>query len=242
MSAQPETRTPKSEIANRLAPLAALKGLEATHLLINEIYASVQGESTHAGRPCAFIRTAVCNQRCKYCDTAYAFTQGKPVPLEEVVAKAVGFGTGLVEITGGEPMLQPLFVKLCEHLLAAGVEVLVETGGSHDISVIPSGVRAIVDVKTPGSGEEHANDYANLQRLRPGDEVKFVLTSQADYTWSRDLVTRESLHERTTVLFSPCWGMVDPKALVEWMLADKVPARLNLQLHKYVWGPTKRGV
>lgn len=234
--------TDSSDLARRLAPLAALRGLEATHLLINEIYASVQGESTHAGRPCTFIRTAVCNQRCRYCDTAYAFTQGQPMPLEEVVAKAVGFGTGLVEITGGEPMVQPLFVKLCERLLEAGCEVLVETGGSHDISVIPQGVRAIVDVKTPGSGEEPANDYANLRRLRPGDEVKFVLTSQADYAWARDLVRRENLHERTTVLFSPAWGMLDPKDLVAWMLADAVPARLNLQLHKYVWGPTKRGV
>lgn len=231
-----------STIADRLAPLAALKGLESTHLLINEIYASVQGESTHAGRPCAFIRTAVCNQRCRYCDTAYAFNQGSPMALADVVEKALSFNTGLVEITGGEPMVQPLFAKLCERLLAAGCEVLVETGGSHDISVIPRGVKAILDVKTPGSGEEHANDYRNLQRLRPGDEVKFVLTSQDDYAWARELVAREKLHERTTVLFSPAWGMVEPKDLVAWMLADGVPARLNLQLHKYVWGPTKRGV
>lgn len=226
----------------RLAPLAALKGLEASHLLINEIYPSVQGESTHAGRPCVFIRTAVCNQRCRYCDTAYAFTQGAPMALEHVVSTALGFGIRLVEITGGEPMLQPLFSTLCRRLLQAGCEVLVETGGSHDICAIPDGVRAIVDMKTPGSGEEPANHYANLQHLRPGDEVKFVLTSRDDYFWARDLVAGQRLHERTTVLFSPAWGMVDPAQLVAWMLADGVPARLNLQLHKFIWGPTKRGV
>lgn len=226
----------------RLAPLAALKGLEATHLLVNEIYASVQGESTHAGRPCVFIRTAACNQRCRYCDTAYAFTQGAPMALDDVLGKVKAFGIKLVEITGGEPMLQPLFVTLCERLLAAGLEVLVETGGSHDISVIPRGARAILDLKTPGSGEEPANDYGNLARLRPGDEVKFVLASRADYDWARDLIARENPHQRATLLLSPAWGMVDPAQLVAWMLADGVPARLNLQLHKYIWGPTRRGV
>jgi 7-carboxy-7-deazaguanine synthase len=226
----------------RLAPLQALRGRETTHLLIAEIYASVQGESTHAGRPCAFIRTAACNQRCSYCDTAWAFEGGTPMPLPEVVEKALAFGTGLVEITGGEPMLQPLFVPLCRALLDAGAEVLVETGGSHDISVIPAGVRAIVDVKTPGSGEEHANDRGNLARLRPGDELKFVLTSRDDYHWARDLVRREKLHERATVLFSPAWGRINPQDLVAWMLSDRVPARLNLQLHKYVWDPARRGV
>lgn len=239
---QSKVQSPKSNIDQRLAPLAALHGLEATHLLINEIYASIQGESTHAGRPCTFIRTAVCNQRCSYCDTAYAFTQGKPAHLDDVVRAALATGTPLVEITGGEPMLQPLFPELCRRLLADGREVLVETGGSHDVAVVPEGVKVILDVKTPGSGEEHANHYENLQRLRPGDEVKFVLTSRADYDWSRALVEREKLGERTVVLFSPAWGMIDPAELTRWMLEDGTPARLNLQLHKYIWGATKRGV
>jgi 7-carboxy-7-deazaguanine synthase len=264
MAAQSKIENPKSKVAERLKPLEAIKGLESTHLLINEIYASIQGESTHAGRPCTFIRTAVCNQRCSYCDTAYAFTQGEAVHIDEVVRRALiardsrfevrdsgtaAAGTpnleprtsNLVEITGGEPLLQPLFPELCRRLLDAACEVLVETGGSHDISVVPEGVRVILDIKTPGSREEHANDYGNLQRLRLGDEVKFVLTSRTDYEWSRDLMRQERLHERTTVLFSPAWNVVDPAELVAWMLEDGVPARLNLQLHKYVWG-NRRGV
>jgi 7-carboxy-7-deazaguanine synthase len=230
------------DMATRLAPLQRLQGLEATHLLIHEIYASVQGESTHAGRPCTFIRTTTCNQRCRYCDTAYAFTEGEPMHIDDVVREALVKGTGLVEITGGEPLLQPLFTKLCERLLQAGCEVLVETGGSRDTSCVPAGVKVILDIKTPGSGEEHANDYGNLNRLRAGDEIKFVLTSAQDYGWARDLIRRERLHERATVLLSPAWKLVDPQELVQWMLADNVPARLNLQVHKYIWPPHKRGV
>lgn len=229
-------------MAERLAPLKALQGRETTHLLIYEIYLSIQGESTHAGRPCVFVRTAVCNQRCSYCDTAYAFTGGTVMPLEDVFNAALAFKTPLVEITGGEPLVQQAVPELCRRLLAAGCELLIETGGSRDISVLPPGVKRIVDVKTPGSGEEHANDYANLARLRPGDEVKFVLTSRADYEWSRDFVARERLHERTTVLFSPAWKLVDPAVLAAWINTDHAPVRLNLQLHKYVWNPSKRGV
>jgi 7-carboxy-7-deazaguanine synthase len=255
----------QSTIAERLKPLDALKGRESTHLLINEIYASIQGESTHAGRPCTFIRTAVCNQRCSYCDTAYAFTQGEAMHIDDVMRRVLGtrvvapatlpvepdhpspaglpvpLQTSLVEITGGEPLLQPLFPELCRRLLADGCEVLVETGGSHDISIVPEGVHVILDVKTPGSGEEHANDYGNLRRARAGDEAKFVLTGRADYEWARDLVHRERLHQRTTVLFSPAWKLLEPAELASWMLEDGVPARLNLQLHKYIWG-NRRGV
>jgi 7-carboxy-7-deazaguanine synthase len=229
-------------VADRLKPMEKLRGLEATHMLINEIYASIQGESTHAGRPCVFIRTSVCNQRCSYCDTAYAFTEGEPIALDDVVARALSYGIPLVEITGGEPMLQPLLPQLCRRLMQAGCEVLIETGGSHDISVIPSGVKTIVDVKTPGSGEEHANDYGNLNRLRTGDEVKFVLTSRADYDWARDFVQREELWRRTTILFSPAWARIKPADLSAWLIADRLPARLNLQLHKFVWPASKRGV
>jgi 7-carboxy-7-deazaguanine synthase len=229
-------------VADRLKPLEKLRGIEATHLLINEIYASIQGESTHAGRPCVFIRTSVCNQRCSYCDTAYAFTEGEPIALNDVVTRALSHGIPLVEITGGEPMLQPLLPLLCTRLMQAGCEVLIETGGSHDISAIPAGVKTILDVKTPGSGEEHANHYANLKKLRPGDEVKFVLTSRADYEWAREFLRREKLDQRTTVLLSPAWARVKPADLSAWLIADKLPARLNLQLHKFIWPASKRGV
>jgi 7-carboxy-7-deazaguanine synthase len=231
--------TDATEMQKRLEPMQALAGMEDTHLLINEIYASIQGESTHAGRPCTFIRTTTCNQRCRYCDTAYAFTQGSPVHIDDVVRRALGFGLKLVELTGGEPLLQPLAPELCRRLIDAGCEVLIETGGSRDISVLPEGVKVILDIKTPGSGEEHANDYANLGRLRDGAEVKFVLTSRADYDWALALIGRESL---APVLFSPAFGMLDASELAAWMTADNAPARLNLQLHKYIWPPTRRGV
>lgn len=147
-----------------------------------------------------------------------------------------------MEITGGEPLLQPLVPELCRRLLKAGCEVLMETGGSQDISVVPEGVRVILDVKTPGSREDHANDYANLQRLKPGHEVKFVLVSRADYDWARALLHRENLHERAPILFSPAWKLLEPAQLAAWMIEDNVPARLNLQLHKFVWPPHMRGV
>lgn len=244
MPVQSNIQNPNTKIglAERIQPLRVLAGRESTHLLIYEIYLSIQGESTHAGRPCVFVRTAACNQRCSYCDTAYAFTGGNVMALEDVLARALAFKTPLVEITGGEPLLQAAIPDLCRRLLAAGCEVLMETGGSRDISLLPEGVKRIVDVKTPGSGEEHANDYENLHRLRPGDEVKFVLTSRADYEWARDFAKRERLHERTTVLFSPAWKLVDPADLSAWINEDRLPVRLNLQLHKYIWHPAKRGV
>lgn len=231
-----------TDTAARLQPLEQLKGRESTHLLINEVYASIQGESTQAGRPCVFVRTSVCNQRCSYCDTAYAFTRGEPMHIDEVVDRTLSHRIKLVEVTGGEPLLQPLLPSLCKRLLEAGCEVLIETGGSHDISVIPQGVNTILDIKTPGSREEHANDYANFGRLKAGDEVKFVLTSREDYDWARALVEREKLVERTTVLFSPAWGRVEAAELAAWIVEDRLPVRLNLQLHKYLWGPTRRGV
>jgi 7-carboxy-7-deazaguanine synthase len=226
----------------RVAPMQALKGREGTHMLINEIYASIQGESTHAGRPCVFVRTTTCNLRCTYCDTAYAFTQGEAVDYESVLAKATSFGIKLIEITGGEPLLQPLVSRLARDLLARGFEVLCETSGALDITLLPEGVKSIVDIKTPGSGEEAANDYGNLKRLRPHDEVKFVLCSRADYEWARDLVRCERLHERSTVLFSCAFKQVEPADLARWINEDRLPVRLNLQLHKYIWPPTKRGV
>lgn len=227
---------------DRLAPLAALKGREHSHLLINEIYASIQGESTHAGRPCVFVRTTTCNLRCTYCDTAYAFTQGQAMAFDEVLCRALSFGIPLVEITGGEPLLQPLVPRLAQELLSRGTEVLCETSGALDIRLLPEGVRSIVDIKTPGSGEEQANFYDNLKHLRPHDEVKFVLCSRQDYEWAREFVQREKLCERTTVLFSCAFKAVEPADLARWINEDRMPVRLNLQLHKYIWPPARRGV
>ena len=223
----------------RLAPLLKLKGMEKTHLLISEIYPTLQGESSHAGRPCVLIRTTACNLRCRYCDTAYAFTGGRPMALSLVIEKALGYEIKLIEVTGGEPLLQPLVPALCQALLDARREVLVETGGSLDISVLPKGVRTILDIKTPESGEEPANLYANLQRLRPGDEVKFVLCSMQDYVWAREMIRRENLEQRTTVLISPVHGGLAPSELAAAMLADRLDARLSLQLHKSAWPETE---
>ncbi|MCC6464274.1 MAG: radical SAM protein [Planctomycetes bacterium] len=219
-----------------------LDGRAHSHLVVNEIFLSIQGESTHAGRPCVFVRTAACNLRCSYCDTAYAFHEGRAMDLNEVLSQVLALETRLVELTGGEPLLQPAAPELCRRLLAAGREVLVETSGSVDISVVPQGAHVILDVKTPGSGEEAANDYGNLARLRPGDEVKFVLVSRADYEWARDLVRQRELHRHTTVLFSPAFRLVAPVDLARWINDDRLPVRLNLQLHKYIWPPHQRGV
>ena len=219
----------------RLKPLDRLQGLESTHLLINEIYASIQGESTHAGRPCVFVRTSVCNQRCKYCDTAYAFTGGEAMHIDEVVRQALSHGIELVEITGGEPLLQPLLPSLCTRLLEAGCEVLLETGGSHDTSAIPAGVHTILDIKTPGSGEAHRNLWENIALLTPHDQVKFVLCGREDYDWARRVLAEHDLANRCDVLFSPSKDQLGARELADWIVADRLPVRFQVQLHKILW-------
>ena len=207
-----------------------------------EIYTSIQGETQHAGRPCTLVRFAACDLRCGYCDTAYAFTGGQEVAREAIVADVQARGVKLVLLTGGEPLLQPELPLLASELLERGFEVMLETGGHRDVSVMPAGVCLIVDVKTPGSGESHKMHWPNLERLDEKDAVKLVICSEDDYRWARDLVVEKRLAERTQVLFSPSFGQLEPKDLVAWMLRDGVPARLNLQLHKYVWPPDERGV
>lgn len=212
-------------------------------LRITEIYASVQGESTHVGKPCVFVRLTGCNLRCTWCDSAFTFHGGSWASLDDVVERAGSYGIHTVEVTGGEPLLQPNAPALMRRLLDAGHEVLLETSGSRDISPVPPEVRIILDLKPPDSGEVHANLWSNVERLAPKDEVKFVLASRRDYEWARDVTREHRLHERCgAVLLSPAWGLVDPKDLVEWMLADRLPARLQLQLHKVVWPPDARGV
>ena len=212
-------------------------------LTVNEIFHSIQGESTHAGRPCVFVRLTACDLRCSWCDTAYAFHEGHKMSVDEVVAAVADHGCPLVEITGGEPLLQDDVYPLMDRLLAEGRTVMLETGGHRPIGRVPAAVVKIVDVKCPGSGEAVKNDWSNLDRLAPHDQVKFVVRDRADYEFAKDVIARHDLASRTAaVLISPVHGVLEPRALSEWMLADRSPARLQLQLHKYIWSPMTRGV
>ena len=212
-------------------------------LTVNEIFYSIQGESTCAGRPCVFVRLTACDLRCSWCDTPYAFHEGRKMSVDEVVTEAERYGCPLVEITGGEPLLQEDVYELMDELLARGRTVLLETGGHRPIDRVPDAVVKIVDVKCPGSGEAARNDLTNLDRLAPHDEVKFVIRDRGDYEFARDMIDRRRLAGRcAAILFSPVHGVLDPKTLSEWMLQDRVSARLQLQLHKYIWAPETRGV
>lgn len=211
-------------------------------LRLKELYRSIQGESTWAGWPCVFVRTAGCDIRCVYCDEAHAFTGGERLSVDEILERVAKLGVRLVEVTGGEPLAQKGTPELVMRLCDAGYTVLVETGGHHDISVLDPRAHAIVDVKTPGSQMMAHNDLANLDRLRPGDEVKFVLCDRADYEFAVKVVREHRLEERVPVHFSPVHPGLDPKQLVQWLLDDGLRVRLNLQLHKYVWGPDAKSV
>ncbi|NOZ24880.1 MAG: radical SAM protein [Nitrospirae bacterium] len=205
-----------------------------------ETFVSIQGESTHAGLPCFFVRLSGCNLRCSYCDTAYAYHEGRETAIGEILSGARDAGVGMVEVTGGEPLLQAGTPVLIKTLCDAGFKVLVETNGSMRIDSIDRRAVAIVDIKTPGSGMEGEMFYGNLDMLRPHDEIKFVITDRADYLWARDLIRRFRLAGRR-MLFSPSAGLLDPGELAGWMIEDRLPVRLNLQLHKYVFGD-RRGV
>jgi len=212
-------------------------------LTINEIFYSIQGESTFAGRPCVFVRLTACDLRCSWCDTPYAFHEGRKRSLDDVLAEVDAYGCSLVEVTGGEPLLQEEVYPLMRRLLDAGRTVLLETGGHHSTARVPEPVVTILDVKCPGSGEAHRNDWTNLERLRSHDEVKFVIKDRADYEFARDVVRRQDLATRAAaVLFSPVHGVLEPRTMSEWILADSLPVRLQLQIHKYVWDPETRGV
>ena len=224
-------------------------------MFITEIFKSIQGEGTRAGRPCIFVRLTGCNLRCTWCDTTYAFHGGQKMSVAEVVERVEALrgsavGGPLVELTGGEPLLQQDIYPLAERLLAAGYVVLIETSGERFIGQLPEAVIKIVDVKCPDSGEPETFDVRNLKELTNRDEVKFVVSSRRDYEFARDFMREHRLAGRVKeVLFSPVhedpggkWKGLEPRALVEWMLADGVPARLGLQLHKIVWDPALRGV
>jgi 7-carboxy-7-deazaguanine synthase len=212
-------------------------------ITINEIYHSIQGESTWAGQPCVFVRLTFCDLRCNYCDTEYAFYEGHKQPLSDIVAAVSKFDCPLVEITGGEPLLQKQVLPLMTMLADAGKTVLLETSGAHDISGVDPRVHRIMDLKTPGSGEVERNLWSNIDHLTTSDEVKFVIGSREDYEWSREKVQRFDLGKRChAVLFSPIFGRIDPREIVEWILADRLDVRFQLQMHKFIWTPTLRGV
>jgi 7-carboxy-7-deazaguanine synthase len=212
-------------------------------LTVNEIFYSIQGESTRAGRPCVFVRLTACDLRCSWCDTAYAFHEGQKRTLDEVVADVERYGCQLVEITGGEPLLQEDVYPLMRRLLDSGRTVLLETGGHRPITDVPAEVIKIVDIKCPASGESGRNDWTNLDALSPHDEVKFVIENRADYDFAVEVVRHYHLAGRcAAILFSPVHGVLHPRTLSEWMLADQVPARLQVQLHKYIWPLSTRGV
>lgn len=212
-------------------------------LTINEIYLSIQGESTHVGRPCAFVRLTACDLRCSWCDTPYAFTEGRKMTVESVLAGVQKLGCKLVEMTGGEPLLQADVYPLMEALIQTGHEVLVETGGHVPLTRLPRKVRAIIDVKCPGSGESGKMHWSNLGTLKPGDEVKFVIKDRVDFDYARTVVIDHRLTERAAaVLFSPVHGVMAPDLLAQWILESGLPVRLQLQAHKYIWRPDARGV
>jgi len=210
---------------------------------VNEIFYSVQGESTYAGRPCVFVRLTACDLRCSWCDTPYAFHEGRKRDLEDVLAEVERYDCSLVEVTGGEPLLQEDVYPLMNELLARGKTVLLETGGHRSTARVPESVVTILDIKCPGSGEAHRMDWENLGRLRPRDEVKFVITDRADYEYARDAIVRYGIAGRAAAIhMSPVHGVMHPKTLSEWVLADKLPVRVQLQIHKYIWPADARGV
>jgi 7-carboxy-7-deazaguanine synthase len=212
-------------------------------LTINEIFHSIQGESTYAGRPCVFVRLTACDLRCRWCDTTYAFHEGRKMSVDDVIADVEARGCSTVEVTGGEPLLQADVYPLMQRLVDAGKTVLIETGGHRSIANVPAGVVRIVDIKCPGSGEAGKNDWSNLQHLTKQDEAKFVVADRQDYEYARDIISRENLPARVNaVLLSPVHGELDPKLLSEWVIADRLDVRVQLQVHKYIWSPETRGV
>ena len=211
---------------------------------ISEIFRSIQGESTYAGLPCTFIRTAGCSLRCKYCDTQYAWDRfsGEDLSLDEILHSTKTLGIDLVEITGGEPLEEPETPELCRHLLEQGSAVLVETSGAYPISVLPKGTIAILDVKTPSSTMEKRNHWENLEKLSEKDELKFVISNREDFDWSTGICHKYKLYGRCPVLFSPAFSLLEPQTLAKWILDEHIPVRLQIQIHKVIWPHDTRGV
>lgn len=216
--------------------LQGRRRLRNLKLKVNEIFFSIQGETTRSGLPTVFIRLTGCPLRCSYCDTAYAFHAGQSLALPDILRAAARYRARYVTVTGGEPLAQKNCPELLTLLCDEGYDVSLETGGALDISAVDTRVARIVDIKTPGSGEQHRNRRANLALLTPRDQIKFVICDQHDYLWARDLMRELNLHERCEVLFSPSHGQLAPGLLADWILADQLPVRLQVQLHKQLWG------
>ena len=214
----------------------------ADTLVINEIFYSIQGESSYAGWPCIFVRLTGCHLRCAWCDTAYAFDNGQPMTLDDIIAKVRSFEGSLVEVTGGEPLLQPNVLPLLTRLCDLGKTVLLETSGTLDVAPVDPRVVKIMDLKCPSSGEAAKNRYTNLRHLTKVDEVKFVIADRTDYDWAKRIITDEQLNQRCVVLFSPVVERLPLRTLADWILADHLPVRLQTQWQKLIWGATARGV
>jgi 7-carboxy-7-deazaguanine synthase len=226
-------------------PAHRLKLLESRatgQLLIHEIYRSLQGESTFAGLPCVFVRTAVCGQRCVWCDTPHAFTEGKSMPVADVINRVNAFDCPLVEVTGGEPLLQTEVHPLMAALADAGRTVLLETGGAEDVAPVDRRVHIILDLKCPDSGECERNRFENLAHLKPTDQIKFVIASRRDFDWTAATVREHRLDERFTVLLSAVFDRVTLTDLADWLLDSGLNVRMQVQMHKYIWDPKARGV
>jgi len=231
---------PATAPAAETAP--AKTGRRMDRLRVNEIFYSIQGESTRAGLACVFVRLTGCQMRCRWCDTVYSFHEGQFRDFAAIEAEIAGYGCNLVEVTGGEPLLQPATLPFLARLCDLGYEVLLETGGGLDISGVDPRVRRIVDIKCPGSGESGNNHWPNLDALRPTDELKLVIASEEDYLWGRELVLARRLDAICPIHFSPVFGEIALADLAAWILRDRLPVRLQIQLHKQIWDPQARGV
>lgn len=212
-------------------------------LTVNEIFFSIQGESSWMGLPCVFVRLTYCDLRCAWCDTEYAFYEGVDMTIKEIIEKIESYNCKLVEITGGEPLLQENSIDLMKQLCDENFTVLLETGGHRDISKVDSRVHIIMDIKCPGSKMSHKNRWENIELLSKKDEVKFVIKDKNDYEWAKEIINKFDLNKKVgEILFSPVFGEIEPAKIAEWILEDKLSVRLQIQLHKYIWSPTARGV
>ena len=211
-------------------------------LKVNEIFYSIQGESTYSGLPCVFIRLTGCNLRCKYCDTQYALDEGEGLTLAEIQKRVAYYDCNLIEITGGEPLLQAPVANLSKNLIEQGKTVLIETNGTQNIDQLPDQTIRIMDIKCPGSGESIKMNWENIDRLRADDNVKLVISHREDFDWAISVVKTYNLLNKVNVLFSPAYGILNPEILAEWLLKLSLPIRLNLQIHKYIWHPNRRVV
>lgn len=211
-------------------------------LRVNEIFHSIQGESTFAGLPCVFVRLTYCNLRCVYCDTEYAFYEGSDMSVSEIVEKVKSYNCKLVEVTGGEPLMQDEVHDLMKKLCDEGFAVMLETGGSLAIDKVDTRVKIIMDLKTPFSKMEHKNRYENLEFIKPNDEIKFVIGSKDDYDWCKEIIEKYDILKKCVVLMSPVFGAVDNAGMAKWILDDSLGVRFQLQMHKYIWHPETRGV